>query len=90
MENHLPLAAIHGDSPVSADLEAGVFLKVAKNRLREIRGHDPSVSEIEFCTLYVVAERWILGCILRFMRANNHFSDTLIPLGSDPRFSGQI
>jgi hypothetical protein len=36
-----------------------------------------SVSEIEFCTLYVVAERWILGCILRFMHAKNHFSDTL-------------
>jgi hypothetical protein len=35
------------------------------------------VSEIEFCTLYVVAERWILGCILRFMHAKNHFSDTL-------------
>jgi hypothetical protein len=32
------------------------------------------VSEIEFCTLYVVAERWILGCILH---AKNHFSDTL-------------
>jgi hypothetical protein len=30
------------------------------------------------CTLYVVAERWILGCILRFMRAKNHFSDTLV------------
>src|SRR5271170_2064287 len=41
--------------------------------------HFCSVSEIEFCTLYVVAERWILGCILRFMRAKNHFSDTLIP-----------
>jgi hypothetical protein len=37
-----------------------------------------SVSEIEFCTLYVVAERWILGCILRFMHAKNHFSDTLV------------
>jgi hypothetical protein len=35
------------------------------------------VSEIEFCTLYVVAEQWILGCILRFMYAKNHFSDTL-------------
>jgi hypothetical protein len=35
------------------------------------------VSEIEFCTLYVVAERWILGCMLRFVRANNDFSDTL-------------
>src|SRR5580658_9045919 len=28
-----------------------------------------SVSEIEFCILYVVAERWILACILRFMHA---------------------
>jgi hypothetical protein len=37
-----------------------------------------SVSEIEFCTLYVVAERWILGCILRFMHAKIHFSDTLV------------
>src|SRR5580658_6989309 len=36
-----------------------------------------SVLEIEFCTLYVVAERWILDCILRFMHAKNHFSDTL-------------
>jgi len=36
-----------------------------------------SVSEIEFCTLYVVAERWILDCILRFVHAKNHFSDTL-------------
>jgi hypothetical protein len=44
----------------------------------EIRGHHMSVSEIEFCTLYVVAERWILGCILRFMHAKNHFSETLI------------
>jgi hypothetical protein len=40
-------------------------------------GQTDSVSEIEFCTLYVVAERWILGCILRFMHAKNHFSDTL-------------
>jgi hypothetical protein len=36
------------------------------------------VSEIEFCTLYVVAERWILGCILRVMHAKIHFSDTLV------------
>jgi hypothetical protein len=42
-----------------------------------------SVSEIEFCTLYVVAERWILGCILRFMHAKNHFSDTLLPIAAD-------
>jgi hypothetical protein len=41
-------------------------------------GHPESVSEIEFCTLYVVAERWILGCILRFMHAKDHFSDTLL------------
>jgi hypothetical protein len=45
-----------------------------------MRGHDTSVSEIEFCTLYVVAKGWILGCILRFMHAKNHFSDTLIPI----------
>jgi hypothetical protein len=38
------------------------------------------VSEIEFCTLYVVAERWILGCILRFMHGENDFSDTLISI----------
>ncbi len=43
----------------------------------EIAGQTDSVSEIEFCTLHVVAERWILGCILRFMHAKNHFSDTL-------------
>jgi hypothetical protein len=36
------------------------------------------VSEIEFCALYVVAEGWILGYILRFMHAKNHFSDTLV------------
>jgi hypothetical protein len=41
-------------------------------------GRPDSVSEIEFRTLYVVAERWILGCILRFMHAKNHFSDTLL------------
>jgi hypothetical protein len=40
-------------------------------------GRFRSVSEIEFCTLYVVAERWILACIFRFMHAKNHFSDTL-------------
>ena len=43
-----------------------------------------SVSEIrEFCTLYVVAEGSISGCILRFMHAKNHFSDTLIPIRAD-------
>ena len=47
------------------------------------------MSEIEFCTLYVVAERWILGCILRFMHAKNHFSDTLIPIHqSEPSIAG--
>jgi hypothetical protein len=35
------------------------------------------VSEIEFCTLYVVAERCILCCMLRFVHAKTHFSDTL-------------
>jgi hypothetical protein len=40
-------------------------------------GQTYSVSEIEFCTLYVVAERWILGRMLRFVHAKNHFSDTL-------------
>jgi hypothetical protein len=40
-------------------------------------GQTDSVSEIEFCTLNVVAERWTLGCMLRFVRANNDFSDTL-------------
>jgi hypothetical protein len=43
----------------------------------EFCGQTDSVSEIEFCILYVVAERWILGCILRFMHAKNHYSDTL-------------
>jgi hypothetical protein len=37
-----------------------------------------SVSEIEFCTLYVVAGLWILGCILRLMHAKKHYSDTLV------------
>ena len=52
---------------------------------RALKGHGlfsgtdwSSVSEIEFCTLYVVAERWILGCILRLTHAKNHFSDTLL------------
>ena len=46
-----------------------------------------SVSEIEFCTLYVVAERWILGCILRFMHKKSFLRHTvrlspkLIPRG---------
>ena len=35
------------------------------------------MSEIEFYTLYVVPERWILGCMLRFVDAKNDFSDTL-------------
>jgi hypothetical protein len=37
------------------------------------------VSEIEFCTLYLVPEQWVVGCMLRFVHANNHFSDTLYP-----------
>src|ERR1700733_14024040 len=50
-----------------------------------------SVSEIEFCTLYVVAERWILGCILRFKHAKNHFSDTLgtSPVGTAENAPGR-
>ena len=43
-----------------------------------LRGRTVSVSEIEFCTLYLVVERWILGCMLRFVHAKNHFSDTLL------------
>jgi hypothetical protein len=35
------------------------------------------VSEIEFCSLDVVVERWTLGCMLGFVRAKNDFSDTL-------------
>jgi hypothetical protein len=46
------------------------------------------VSEIEFCTLYVVAERCILGCMLRFMHAKNHFSDTLSVCPSLGLFGG--
>jgi hypothetical protein len=44
-----------------------------------------SVSEIEFCTLYVVAEPWILDWILRFMHATNHLSDTLYTVGKRNR-----
>ena len=53
------------------DLQARSF------RDKEFPGQIASVSGIEFCTLYVVAEQWILGCILRFMHAKNHFSDIL-------------
>jgi hypothetical protein len=35
------------------------------------------VSEIEFRTPYVVAERWIVARMLRFMHAKNVHSDTL-------------
>ena len=35
------------------------------------------VSEIEFRTLYVVAERWIVARTLRFMHETNVHSDTL-------------
>src|ERR1700733_12758172 len=45
--------------------------------LADETAYGESVSEIEFCTLYVVVERWILACILRFMHAKKHFSDTL-------------
>ncbi len=48
-----------------------------KSEARKFRGETGSLSEIEFCTLYVVPERWIFGCMLRFVHANNHFSDTL-------------
>jgi hypothetical protein len=53
-----------------------VFAVPGKSRGKN-PGSTDSVSEIEFCTLYVVAERWFLGSILRFMHAKNHFSDTL-------------
>jgi hypothetical protein len=52
---------------------ASPFVRILNSVWRLIR----SVSEIEFCTLYVVAERWTLGCMLRFVRANNDFSDTV-------------
>jgi hypothetical protein len=45
----------------------------AKNK----RGYFRSVSEIEFRTPYVVAERWIVARMLRFMSAKNVHSDTL-------------
>ena len=53
---------------------AAVVLSLSVSNLGSTPG---SVSEIEFCTLYVVAERWILGCMLRFVDAKNDFSDTL-------------
>jgi len=40
-------------------------------------GRTGSVSEIEFRTPYVVAERWIVARMLRFMHAKNVHSDTL-------------
>ena len=49
-----------------------------------MRRHDTSVSEIEFRTPYVVAERWIVARMLRFMHAKNVHSDTLIPI---PRYA---
>ena len=39
------------------------------------------MSEIEFCTPYVVAEEWVVARMLRFMHAKNCFSDTLSPSG---------
>jgi hypothetical protein len=45
-----------------------------------MRRHDTSVSEIEFRTPYVVAERWIVARMLRFMHAKNVHSDTLVPI----------
>ena len=44
---------------------------------RDFRGQIASVSEIEFRTPYVVAERWIVARRLRFMHAKNLHSDTL-------------
>jgi hypothetical protein len=39
-----------------------------------------SLSEIEICTPYVVAERLIVALMLRFKPAKNVLSDTLIPI----------
>jgi hypothetical protein len=49
------------------------------------------VSEIEFCTLYLVPEQWVVGCMLRFVHANNHFSDTLktSPVGTAENAPGR-
>jgi hypothetical protein len=55
-----------------------------------VEGPAVSVSEIEFCTLYVVAERWNLGCILRFVHAKNHFSDTLRFFPSIAEYAHQV
>lgn len=43
-------------------------------------------------TLYVVAERWILGWRLRYMHAKNHFSDTLsvCPRNSEDGAQGRL
>jgi hypothetical protein len=77
----LPLYAVVFAGFVGYSLMITVFTPMVMSNLdlllRKFRGQTDSVSEIEFCTLYVVAERWILGCILRFMHAKNHFSDTL-------------
>jgi hypothetical protein len=53
-------------------------------------GRPGSVSEIECCTLDVVGEHWILGCILRFMHAKNHFSDTLRSWHFNGEFRGSV
>ena len=41
-------------------------------------GQPDSVSEIEFRAPYVVAERWVVARMLRFMHAKNVRSDTLL------------
>lgn len=58
------------------------YMRIVLTSMDGKRGRTDSVSEIDFCTLYVVAERWILACMLRFVRVKNDFSDTL---RSNPR-----
>jgi hypothetical protein len=67
-------------SPICSHRSAVTDLQSPINRRRvclSLGVQSSSVSEIEFCTLYVVAERWILARILRFMHAKNNYSDTL-------------
>jgi hypothetical protein len=71
---------LRATSAVSRDKSVQRFAPTASRGRQDddsVGGLTDSVSEIEFCALHVVAERWISGCMLRFMHAKNHFSDTL-------------
>ena len=59
-------------------MDQGAAVQSALKAMRTLKGQTNSVSEIEFRTPYVVAERWIVARLLRFMHAKNVHSDTLL------------